>query len=106
MTNHTFVACSYAKRAGMYLKAQLVKGRREASKEARKGYRDKFAERIGVDPRTLSRYCIAIHDVDTIAAIASALGVSLGDMLSYDGEDVPFLCKKRTICVSELPFCC
>ena len=86
--------CSYAERAGKYLKTQLARGRREAIGEARKGYRDNFAEKIGVDPRTLSRYCIAIHDVDTIASIASALGVSIGDMLSYDGEDVPFSCKK------------
>ncbi len=88
---HSKYEISYAERAGMYLKAQLVKGRKLASKEDRKGYRDKFASKIGVEPRTLSRYCIAIHDVDTIAAVASALGVSLGDMLSYEGEDVPFL---------------
>jgi len=81
---------SYAERAGMYLKAQLVQGKRAASKADRKGYRDKFAEKIGVDPRTLSRYCVEIHDVDTIAAVADALGVSVGDILSYDGEDISF----------------
>ena len=91
MRSNTICTLSYAERAGMYLKAQLVQGRKSADKADRKGYRDKFAEKIGVDPRTLSRYCNAIHDVDTIAEVASALGVSVGDMLFYEGEDVPFL---------------
>lgn len=89
---------TYAERAGLYLKAQLVQGRKAADKAARKGYRDNFAAKLGVDPRTLSRYCVAIHDVDTIAEIAAMLGVSVGDMLSYEGEDVPFLLWWTKIC--------
>lgn len=81
---------TYAERAGRFLKAQLVQGKKAADKLGSKGYRMDFAEKIGVDLRTLSRYCNEIHDVNTIAYIADALGVSIGDMLSYDGEDVPF----------------
>jgi len=79
---------TYAERAGSFLKAQLVQGRKAAENEEKKRYREKFAEKLGVDPRTLSRYCIAIHDVDTIAYIAEMLGVSVREMLFYEEEKI------------------
>ncbi len=91
-----FVEILYSERAGMYLKTQFVKGRKVVDKANRNGYREKFAQQIGVDSRTLCRYSVAVHDVDTIAYLAASLGVSVGDMLSYEGEHVPLLYKSKT----------
>ena len=79
---------SPAERAGAFINAELKRRRLEEPKDTRKGYRDRFAERLRVDPRTLNRYCREIHDVNMICEIAGILGVDIGDMLSY-GKDVP-----------------
>jgi len=77
---------SYSKRAGMCLKDKLIEIKKSQTQEKRRGYRDRFAGEIGVEPRTLSRYCREIRDIDTIAFIADKLGISVVEMISYERE--------------------
>jgi len=95
MANNT-VTYTYAQRSGMCLKAALKAKKNSLPVDQRKEFRENFASSIGIGPKTLQRYCkYGINNVDTIAYIADKLGLSLRDMLSYEGEDVPFLISKR-----------
>lgn len=69
-------------------------------KELRQGLglsQDQFSERIGVDPKHLSRIELgkSFPYMETLEAIAHALGVELRDLFDFSHLELPSLAKQR-----------
>lgn len=69
-------------------------------KELRKGLglsQDQFSERIGVDPKHLSRIELgkSFPYMETLEAIAQALGVELKDLFDFSHLELPSMSKQR-----------
>lgn len=69
-------------------------------KELRKGLglsQDQFSERIGVDPKHLSRIELgkSFPYMETLEAIAQALGVELKDLFDFSHLELPGMSKQR-----------
>ena len=69
-------------------------------KELRKGLglsQDQFSERIGVDPKHLSRIELgkSFPYMETLEAIAQALGVELKDLFDFSHLELPSISKQR-----------
>lgn len=69
-------------------------------KELRKGlglWQDQFSERIGVDPKHLSRIELgkSFPYMETLEAISKALGVELKDLFDFSHLELPSMTRQR-----------